>query len=415
MKLHASSISGTRDGSAVERSAAFSFEELKTADLVVDAVYSGGSFGHSGDDPIHQLLRVGIGGGFRYLGSQTSSGRVHFCVLYSTLADSNWPDALYPETGRFIYFGDNRRPGRKLEDTKRKGNRLLSRVFDDLHAKRRGEIPPFLIFTRAGSGRDVIFRGIAAPGAPNLTETEDLAAIWRTTAGRRFQNYRAMFTVLDIPVASRAWIEDLCAGRGSAEHQPFAWTEWVRSGRYKELAAPRTATFRSKVEQLPSDTRRSAILARLVEHYKNHEDREYAFERCAAGLLRLLDANITRIDLTRPWKDGGRDGVGEYRVGSMSNSIAVEFALEAKCKLPTVSNSSGVKETARLIARLRYRQFGVFVTTSCVHEQAYHEILDDGHPVLILAGVDIVEILERAGITTEHALLDWLKGLDGRS
>jgi hypothetical protein len=387
------------------------FEELRAADLVVDAIYEGGRRGHSGDDPIQQLLRVGIGGGFRYLGSQ-SKGGVYFCSLYSTLADTDWPDALYPETGRFVYFGDNRRPGRQLEDTKRKGNRLLARVFDDLHSKKRSAIPPFLIFTRAGSGRDVVFRGLAAPGAPNLTETEDLAAIWRTTNGRRFQNYRAVFTILDVPVVPRVWIEDLAAGSASADHQPSVWSEWIRTGHYRALTAPRTAAFRSRGQQLPSDPRRARLLQTLVEYYKEHEDREYAFERCAAALLHLMDPNVARVDLTRPWKDGGRDGVGEYRVGSPTNSIVVEFALEAKCKSPAVSNASGVKETARLIARLRYRQFGVFVTTSCVHEQAFHEILDDGHPVLIIAGSDIVDILERVGITTQTELLAWLGASD---
>src|SRR5579862_6773435 len=92
-----SAMSGREN--TLDRSTTFRFESLKTADLVVDAVYNGGVLGHSGDDPIHQLLRVGIGGGFRYLGSQTARGRVHFCVLYSTLDDSDWPDALYPETG----------------------------------------------------------------------------------------------------------------------------------------------------------------------------------------------------------------------------------------------------------------------------------------------------------------------------
>lgn len=387
----------------------FRFDELSTADLVVDAVYEGGSLGHSGDDPIHRLLRVGIGGGFRYLGSQAVQGHVYFCSLYSTLADPDWPDALHLETGRFTYFGDNRRPGRALDDTKRKGNRLLARVFAELHAKQRADIPPFLIFTRAGSGRDVIFRGLAAPGAPNLTEADDLAAIWRTTDGRRFQNYRAIFTILDVPVVPRAWIEARCA---KGDWEPRPWLEWKRSGRYRVLTAPKTAAFRSKAQQLPTDPRRYALLNALVAYYKDHRDREYAFERCAANLLHLMDGNITRIDLTRPWKDGGRDGIGEYRIGSPRNSIVVEFALEAKCKLPRVSNSSGVKETARLIARLRYRQFGVFVTTSCVHEQAYHEILDDGHPVLVIAGTDIADILARAGITTESELYAWLTAID---
>jgi len=386
-----------------------SFAELTTADLVVDAIYEGGTLGHSGDDPLQQLLGVGIGGGFRYLGSQSGPAGVRLCVLYSTLADPDWPDALYPETGRFIYFGDNRRPGHGLHDTKRNGNRLLSRVFGDLHLRQRTKIPPFLVFSKVGDGRDAVFRGLAVPGAPNLTETEDLAAVWRTSDGQRFQNYRATFTILDVPYLSRAWIEDIRGGHLQSAHAPHQWIDWVESGKYRALEAPKTLAFRSKAEQLPVGARRIALLTRLVDFFKNHPDREYAFEKCAGILVRLMDGNVSRLDLTRPWKDGGRDAIGEYRIGTPTNSIVVEFALEAKCKKPSVGNSSGVKETARLIARLRYRQFGMFVTTSCLHEQAYKEILDDGHPVLIVAGTDIVDILETAGITTEEDLVLWLQ------
>ena len=54
------------------------------------------------------------------------------------------------------------------------------------------------------------------------------------------------------------------------------------------------------------------------------------------------------------------------------------FALEAKCYAP--GHGVGVRETSRLISRLRYRQFGVLVTTSHLDSQAYQEIREDGHP-----------------------------------
>ena len=36
------------------------FASLKSADLVVDAVYRGGKSGNAGDDPLAQLLPVGV-------------------------------------------------------------------------------------------------------------------------------------------------------------------------------------------------------------------------------------------------------------------------------------------------------------------------------------------------------------------
>jgi hypothetical protein len=87
----------------------------------------------------------------------------------------------------------------------------------------------------------------------------------------------------------------------------------------------------------------------------------------------------------------------------------VDFVLEAKCKQPSVNNSSGVSETTRLISRFRHRQFGIFVTTSCIHEQAYGEIIEDSHPVLVIAGADICDILLKSGFNSVEAVEHWLK------
>ena len=71
------------------------------------------------------------------------------------------------------------------------------------------------------------------------------------------------------------------------------------------------------------------------------------------------------------------------------------FAVEAKCY--NENDSVGVKETSRLISRIKHRQFGVLVTTSFVAKQAYEEIVEDGHPISIISGGDIIEILYRNG------------------
>jgi len=99
--------------------------------------------------------------------------------------------------------------------------------------------------------------------------------------------------------------------------------------------------------------------------------------------------------------------VGRYRIGSDGNGIKVQFALEAKCYGP--SCGVGVKETSRLISRLRHRQFGILVTTSYLHSQAYQEIVEDQHPILIVSGRDIARILKNAGISDEHLTRRWLE------
>ena len=134
------------------------------------------------------------------------------------------------------------------------------------------------------------------------------------------------------------------------------------------------------------------MLRLVYEHFK---DRPYDFEQFAADIWRTSQPNVGRIDVTRPWRDGGRDALGDYLLGPSSDPVAVEFALEAKCYAP--GNSVGVRETSRLISRLRHRQFGVLITTSQLNAQAYKEIREDGHPVVILAGRDVVEILKAIG------------------
>lgn len=149
-------------------------------------------------------LPVGNQGGFRTCGGIVQDA-VKLAVLYTSGAEPDWPDALDPYTGTFTYFGDNRSPGRELHDTPKKGNLLLRRVFERTHDGRGGRerVPPFFLFDRPGTGRDVRFRGLLAPGSDRLSGEEDLVAVWRTTGGHRFQNYRAQFTVLGTSARSR--------------------------------------------------------------------------------------------------------------------------------------------------------------------------------------------------------------------
>jgi hypothetical protein len=379
------------------------FADLTTADLIVDATYRGGNKGDAGDDPISKLLGCGNQGGFRAVSSRSSPGYALVC-LYSSLADRDWPDYLDTQAGTFTYYGDNKRPGHRLEDTPRGGNRLLSESFASLHAvpHRRQTVPPFFIFTKGERGRDVVFRGLAVPGAKGLSPTDDLVAVWKSSGGERFQNYKAIFTILDEAVLSRAWVNDLRAGNPLSSNCPAAWRKWVTTGVYLPLQAPPVVEYRTKEEQLPAKGQ-EALVQCIFDYFK---DDPYAFEHCAAELACLVDSNIAGYDLTRPWVDGGRDAVGKYRIGLKGNDITVDFALEAKCY--ELHSGVGVKETSRLISRLRYRQFGIFVTTSYVSLQAYKEIKEDGHPVLIISSGDIARLLVNKGYGTPQDVLQWL-------
>ncbi len=383
----------------------FGFKELENADLIVDATYEGGTFGDIRDDPLSRLIGCGNQGGFRIV-RRSKTRNYALAVLYSSLIDPDWPDYIDTETGLFIYYGDNKSPGHELHDTPRKGNYLLRLSFAAIHESppRRERVLPFFVFTKGSKGRDVIFRGLAAPGSPIVKPTEDLVAIWKTKEGKRFQNYQAYFTILDVPVVPRAWINDLAKGNPLSENCPYPWHDWVRTGDHKALKAEPTVTHRKKSTQLPSDRRNQEIINCVYRYFK---DDPFGFEHCAAKIACLMDRNIVSYDVTRPWRDGGRDAVGLYRIGCHGDNIKVQFALEAKCFEP--GKTVTIKHTSRLISRLRYRQFGILVTTSYVGEQAYKEIKEDRHPVIIVSAEDIANILIDAGIGTTGKVSEWLK------
>ena len=391
----------------------FPYKMLSDADLIVDAVYEGGPKGHLAGEPISRLLPgVANLGGFRASGPGDDK---RFVVLFSSGEDKDWPDHLDSNSGRFLYFGDNKRPGNELHLTHLRGNRLLRHVFDLLHGNppQRSRIPPFLVFRKyrtSASTQSVQYRGLAVPGSSGLPATEDLIAVWKTSEGQRFQNYRAVFTILDVPQTSRTWIDDLRTGKADSLHAPNAWREWVETGRYRALTAESTTVTRRQKEQLPDTEAKVAILETVWEHFR---DSPHAFEAFAAKLFEMHDRNVIIDAITRAIGDGGRDAVGRYRLGFSEDPVYVEFSLEAKCYRPPSTgqqaSSVGVKDVSRLISRIRNRQFGVLVTTSFVARQAYEEVRQDRHPIVFICGKDIVDILTTTGFNTP-ALVEELLG-----
>ncbi|MXY36515.1 MAG: restriction endonuclease [Dehalococcoidia bacterium] len=384
------------------------YRDLKSADLVVDAVYEGEPGGQLAGEALSELL-PGIGnlGGFRAAGTGDAK---RFVVLHSSGADQDWPDYLDTTTGRFQYYGDNKKPGHELHETSPGGNRLLRNVFAWLHhdPPRRGDIPPFFVFEAhrtERSSRSFRYRGLAVPGAPGLPGTEDLVAVWKTFKGERFQNYRSVFSILDAPTISRRWIGDLAEGIRESPYAPGAWKEWVHTGRYRVLQAESTTTIRSPEQQVPETSEKRAILDAVWRHFQE-SPRE--FERFAAHLFALQEPKAVIDHVTRYSRDGGRDAVGRYRLGIQDDPVHVEFALEAKCYRPAVSgkpsNSVGVSDVSRLISRIRHRQFGVMVTTSAIGRQAYEEVREDGHPIIFICGKDIADILTAKGLNTVEAV-----------
>ena len=388
----------------------YKFEELSNADLVIDAIYEGDKTTSSyGGEPLHHLLPgLGTQGGFRKrkgLGEDFVG-----LILTSTGNEPDWPDELNPFTGTYVYFGDNRTPGKDLHDTKPGGTKTLAKIFELAHGdeESRSKCPMIFIFESVGVGRDMIFRGLAVPGTNQLGPREDLIAIWKSFGGQRFQNYKAMFTILDCGAISGDWVRSVFTTRQidlNDVRAPQAFKEWVKSGKIRPLMSEPIKT-RSPEDQQPLPGLQTFIIEQIREAFAQDP---YAFEPIAAQIWRMSSPTPMEFEMTKRYRDGGRDAIGHLLVGPKSDAIKVHFALEAK--LYGKTTRVGVKETSRLISRLKHREFGVLVTTSVLDRQAYEEIRSDMHPIIVISGRDIAEILIAQGINTPELTKKWLESL----
>lgn len=122
----------------------------------------------------------------------------------------------------------------------------------------------------------------------------------------------------------------------------------------------------------------------------------------------LVVIAIVNIDVTRPFKDGGFDAEGRYRLfKNVENSVYVDFYLQAKCY--GLDTAVTVSDTSRLISRIKNRQFGLMITTSYVADQAYKEIIEDGHPIVIVTGKDIIDfVFNELELRNPKELKKWL-------
>ena len=388
------------------------YDKLATADLVVDSIYeSDRNFPASEirGEPLNPLMGVGNLGGFR---PKNGLNGTLFSVLTSTGVEAAWPDSLNSETGVYTYFGDNRKPGRDLHKTPNQGNEILKKAFElasSTKAEEREKCPIFFVFHSAGTARDFVFKGLAVPGTPFQTSGESLVAVWRTEKGERFQNYRASMTILSEGAISGNWLRDsISAGKFLLDHKsvPSSYLSWVRSGKLNPLVAPKTQV-RSVTEQLPQ-TKQNKEFISIIQNFCHGDP--WKFERIAAEIWKMSCPSPVSYDLTQRYRDGGRDAIGFMTIGPDSDPIKLDFSLEAK--LYSEGNNVGVREISRLISRIRHREFGVLVTTSTVSKQAYTEIREDGHPIVVISGSDICEILAMNGIVTEGQCESWLDSLE---
>lgn len=388
------------------------FENLGNADLTVDTVYESkrGSSVNLGIEPLTRLIPgASLMGGFRKR-VDPHSGRIVGLILMSTGRETDWPDHLDIYNGTFTYYGDNREPGRSLLDTSRKGNAALEAIFEmaqgDIEARKK--CPLILAFENTGTAHDTKFLGLLVPGT-NDAKKDDLVAVWASKDGKRFQNYKAKFTVLDCGTVSGDWVRDIFEFKSvdlSDVRTPSALRKWISTGEITPLRATPKKTIRSIEEQRPKEGIESELIKRILEDVQEDPT---MFEHIAKEIWKIQYGGHVESIVTRKTADGGRDAYGHIALGPIDDPTRLTFALEAKAY--SIRHNVGVKEISRLISRLKHREFGVLVTTSAVGPQAYSEIRNDGHPLVIISGHDIAQLLIQSGINSTLKVSDWIKSI----
>lgn len=170
-----------------------------------------------------------------------------FCVIYTTYEEDDWPDDMDYSSGIFTYYGDNKEPGAAINDKKRVGNLFLEYLFKQLNNKLRQKIQPILCFEKViikNQGSFMRFLGLGAPGGEALSSEDELLPEWRSKNNKKFENYRAKFTILDEPVIQRSWLVDMVNGVPSynSQHCPPLWKKWVETGQYFSISKTDTTS-----------------------------------------------------------------------------------------------------------------------------------------------------------------------------
>lgn len=208
------------------------------ADLLVGAEYgtfdaSGNTSSELSDEPISALLPVGNQGGIRYSGGREITRVV---VLHMAAQHEEWPDSVDRTTAKVTYYGDARKE--RSDHTQTRGNKLLEVAFRNAATPQtRSAAPVFLVFRSSIVRRNVVFEGVAAPGHPATPAEEALTAVWADQSLRGAPNYKTIYTLLDIPVVSRTWLNHLLVGGVSTlcNDTPESWARWVRGDGYTAL------------------------------------------------------------------------------------------------------------------------------------------------------------------------------------
>ena len=303
-----------------------------------------------------------------------------------------WEDIIDYSTGTIFYWGDAKFDSNKTYSEFR-GNKHLIRTYERILENKMLEIPPILHFSKVESGV-VKFNGLCA-----LTNLE---LTWFEDKGNPVKNFRCELAILDAEQVNVNWLHERTKSADWSkldENAPKAWKDYTK-GNIRKLDVFSKSVF-AKEDQLPKVNSDEASLLQQL-----HELTPTQFEAVVVELFKNLPHISHKIVRTRPTVDGGFDFYGTF---SIPYPVKYEIAFLGEAKKYARDSSVQPKHVSRLVARLSRGQFGIFVTTSYYTRQTQKEVLEDGYPVKLFAGNDLVNIFQELRLVENGKIKkEWL-------
>lgn len=304
-----------------------------------------------------------------------------------------WEDIVDFNSASIKYWGDAKFH-EKLSYENFRGNQRLLQVWHLILEGKFNLVPPILHFSKPRKGM-VKFNGLCVLTNLELTYFED--------KGIPVKNFCCELSILDANQIDIRWLHyrAKCSDFDQLNiGSPKVWSDYIMGNTRKlDMWSKRIL---SKEEQLPSvRSKEATVLSRLRKLSPTE------FEAVVVELFRTLPHVNHKIVRTRPTADGGFDLYGQFSI-PYPVKYEIEFLGEAK----KFARDTAVqpKHVSRLVARLNRGQFGIFVTTSYYTRQTQREVLEDGYPVRLFSGNDLVNILQELRLVKNGKIKDeWLE------
>lgn len=339
----------------------------------------------------------------KFVNKISESGIPAYLILVTTdkkdIARNPWDDVIDYSTGKILYWGDAKYHEKKQHNDF-EGNQCLEKIWHLILEKKMEWVPPILHFSKPEKGQ-VQFNGVCV--------LEKLELTWFAENSKPVRNYRCTLSILDVDAVSIEWLHDRAKATNIADFDsrgPKTWLDYKKGVvRKLDVWSPK---IRTAEQQLPPEGSNDAMVLQQLVNLTPDQ-----FEIVTVALFKQLPDVTHTITKTRSTRDGGFDFFGRFTL-PFPISYDIHFLGEAKKYARNTPISP--RHVSRLVARLQRGQYGIFVTTSYYTKQAQEEVLQDGYPIKMFSGNDLIVFLKELNLIRGNKISqEWFQRILGNS